>query len=95
MSGLLGNAWENCLRGWREVNWPVVRLGGTGRARQAAETPGWWGGSGLWNSRGSLLAIPRQAGVQGPWGPEGLPGETRGTNGPAQEVGGDGGEGRK
>lgn len=44
---------------------------------------------------GSLLAIPQQAGVQGPWGSEGLPGETRGTNGPAQEVGGDGGEGRK
>lgn len=62
---------------------------------QAAETPGRWGESGLWNSRGSLLAIPQQARVQGPWGPEGLPGETRGTNGPAQEVGGDGGEGRK
>lgn len=81
------------LRGWREVDWPVVRLG------VAQAEPGrplrrrLVGRVQLsWNSWGSLLAIPQQAGVQGQLS---LPGETRGTNGPAQEVGGDGGEGRK
>lgn len=59
-SGLLGNTWEMCLQGWREVGWAVVRLGGAGRARPglATENPGLGGGgSCLWNSLGCLLAI--------------------------------------
>lgn len=75
-SGLLGNTWETCLPGWREVGWPVSGQAGWRSKSQARPLRTQAYEEGLacgiaWAACWPFSSKPE------PRGPGGLPGETR------------------